>query len=344
MASDLGTDVVIVGGGLAGLTLALQLNLRSPGLPIVVLERNAFPATASAHKVGEATVERGAHYLAHTLGLESLLEETQLRKFGLRLFFGSGFHNDLSGADELGASKLLPAISYQLDRGVLENSLVELLRMRGIEIRDRCAVSAITAVQGGKPHTVFYNLDGQPHSLSCRWLVDASARSALLKKSLKLSGKCTHRMSAAWFRLDASIAVDDWSSDIDWQQRCNGSPRRASTNHLMGHGYWAWIIPLAGNRTSIGLVADPAVHELSTYSSIDRFIVWADRHQSQLATRISEHRRSLLDFRRLAKLSQSASKVWSADCWATTGESGVYADPFYSPGTDFIAMSNTFVT
>lgn len=52
---------------------------------------------------------------------------------------------------------------------------------------------------------------------------------------------------------------------------------------------------------------------------------------------------SLLDFKRLKNLSHDSSQVWSAERWALTGEAGVFADPYYSPGSDFIAMSNTFI-
>jgi 2-polyprenyl-6-methoxyphenol hydroxylase-like FAD-dependent oxidoreductase len=54
-------EVVILGGGLAGLTLALQLRGEFPELDILVLERNRHPMPAAAHKVGESTVEIGAH-------------------------------------------------------------------------------------------------------------------------------------------------------------------------------------------------------------------------------------------------------------------------------------------
>ena len=40
-------DVLIIGGGLAGLTLALQLRERCPGLAIRVLERRRHPGTAT---------------------------------------------------------------------------------------------------------------------------------------------------------------------------------------------------------------------------------------------------------------------------------------------------------
>jgi len=49
-------DVVIMGGGLAGLTLSLQLRQRFPGLDIVVLERMRHPVPEAAHKVGESSV------------------------------------------------------------------------------------------------------------------------------------------------------------------------------------------------------------------------------------------------------------------------------------------------
>lgn len=337
-------DVAIIGGGLAGLTLALQLKQASPALSIVVLEKNALPPPAAAHKVGEATVEIGAHYLAHTLGLKALLEKTQLRKFGLRLFFGSGNHKDLANADELGASSLLPAISYQLDRGVLEKDLCEILVDHDVEVRDRSRVTSIALGTSGDDHQLEVVGDDTDYSIRCRWLIDASSRSAVLKRHLKMTHPSEHKMSAAWFRLDASISVDDWSSDADWQARCNGLSRQPSTNHLMGSGYWAWIIPLVGGRSSIGLVSDPSIVPLSTYDSFESFRRWLGKHQPLLAERVDDKADTLMDFRKLNRLAHGSQRVWSRDRWAMTGESGVFADPFYSPGTDFIALSNTFIT
>ena len=36
--------------------------------------------------------------------------------------------------------------------------------------------------------------------------------------------------------------------------------------------------------------------------------------------------------------------MFSADRWAMTGEAGAFLDPFYSPGSDFIAIANTYIT
>jgi flavin-dependent dehydrogenase len=111
----------------------------------------------------------------------------------------------------------------------------------------------------------------------------------------------------------------------------------------MGIGYWVWIIPLSGGRTSIGLVSDPQTHPLTAYDTFDKFCDWLRRHEPLLASKVDEAAASLMDFHKLRKLSLDSKKLWSVDRWALTGEAGVFADPFYSPGTDYIALGNTFI-
>ena len=83
-------DIVIMGGGLAGLTLALQLRQRLPDLDVLILERRQHPVPEAAFKIGESTVEIGAHYFENVLGLRSHLMEKQLKKFGFRFFWSEG--------------------------------------------------------------------------------------------------------------------------------------------------------------------------------------------------------------------------------------------------------------
>ena len=83
-------DVLIIGGGLAGSTLAIQLKQRMPSLSVTVLERQRFPVPEAAHKVGESSVEVGAHYFNHVLGLSHALIPAKIPKLGLRYFFPAG--------------------------------------------------------------------------------------------------------------------------------------------------------------------------------------------------------------------------------------------------------------
>ena len=49
------------------------------------------------------------------------------------------------------------------------------------------------------------------------------------------------------------------------------------------------------------------------------------------------------DFLAIKNMSRGSRQVFSADGWALVGEAGVFLDPFYSPGSDFIAIGNTMV-
>ena len=335
-------EVVILGGGLAGLTLALQLRIEFADLDIVVLERQNHPLPVAAHKVGESTVEIGAHYFAETLGLREHLENAQIRKFGLRFFLSEG-RDDLAGVTEVGVSEDLPTPSYQLDRGIFENFLgAEALR-RGIDFRPGVSVRGFELGDEDAQHTVRCRDAQGEYTLRARWLLDASGRAGLLRRRLELTRDNGHHVNAAWFRLDQRLVVDDWVNDSAWRAQCRPPERWRSTNHLLGNGHWAWLIPLASGAHSVGIVADATLHPLQTMNDFPRACAWLGQHQPALARAVENCRDKLLDFHFLRDISYGCEQVFSADRWALTGEAGLFLDPFYSPGSDFIAISNTYI-
>ena len=335
-------EVVILGGGLAGLTLALQLRGEFADMDIVVLERQSHPLPLAAHKVGESTVEIGAHYFAQTLGLHEHMESAQIAKFGLRFFMSEGC-GDLSRVTEVGGSKELPTPSYQLDRGLFENFLGAEARRRNIDFRPETTVRGFDLGRDGSTHTVRCGDAQGDYTLTTRWLLDASGRAGLIRRRLELTQDNGHHANAAWFRLDQRLVLDDWPNDAAWRAQCRPPERWRSTNHLLGAGHWAWLIPLASGAHSVGIVADAQLHPLQTMNTFARACDWIAQHQPALAPALDACREQLLDFHFLRNFSYGCKQVFSADRWALTGEAGLFLDPFYSPGSDFIAISNTYV-
>src|SRR5256885_16762411 len=94
-------DVAILGGGLAGLTLAIQLKRARPDTGVLVLEKREGPAPLAAFKVGESTVPAGAHYYAHDIGMVDHLNGEQLIKCGLRVFTPRSDNADITQRVEL---------------------------------------------------------------------------------------------------------------------------------------------------------------------------------------------------------------------------------------------------
>lgn len=343
--NDNTVDVAIVGGGLAGLTLALQLKQKRPETSIAVFESRKHPVPEAAHKVGESTVEVGAHYFSRVLGLQDHLKDRQLPKLGLRYFFSHGDNSDIAERVELGGNVYLPTPSYQIDRGRFENFLGEEVVKHDVLFMTGMPMNSLT-LDHEAGHTVTVR-SGKKSEMTwaARWVIDATGRAETVKSMLDLKQKIQHQGNSAWFRIADKVRIDDWSDHAGWKEQGGGeSSRWLSTNHLMGPGYWVWLIPLASGSTSIGLVADPALHPFEEYDDLDKLWKWFDRHEPQCAERLRPYRDRIQDFYAIEKYSYSATKVFSSERWCLTGEAGVFIDPFYSPGSDFIGLANTFIT
>ena len=124
-------DVVVLGGGLAGLCLALQLRQQLPTATVAVLERATFPNPDAAFKVGESSSEIAEWYWSRTLGLADHMAANHVRKLGLRYFCARRPDQPFAERVEVGSRTWMFSRTYQVDRGRFENELGEIASAAG---------------------------------------------------------------------------------------------------------------------------------------------------------------------------------------------------------------------
>jgi flavin-dependent dehydrogenase len=332
-------DAIICGAGLAGLTLALQLRRELPSLRIAVVERTRRPLPPACHKVGESNAELGSLYLER-LGLREYLRREHIVKLGLRFFPGGGTL-PLESRTEIGPSQEPVVKGYQIDRGLFEQDVRGMIERDGVALWEGATVRGVKI---GQPHELTIERDGERMIARAKWVVDATGRSALLRRRFGGKQPTAHVGNAGWFRIDERLHLHELAATPSgpWHDEALASERWRSTNHLMGPGYWVWIIALPGERTSIGVVTFDAVHGFDRVRTLDRTLAFLREHEPALAERVAGA--PMLDFRCIKAYSHGIERSWSADRWAIVGDAGAFVDPLYSPGTDFIAFGNSFTT
>jgi flavin-dependent dehydrogenase len=339
-------DVAVLGGGLAGFTCALQIKQARPETRVMLVERRDSPAPEAAWKVGESTQEIAPNYWGQVLGLQEHLDEHHIVKCGLRFWWPAGDNSDLAQRIERGPKKHAPVPSYQVDRGRFENFLWDRIVDAGVDLFGGCLVKDIEL--GDETHSITLTRGDETLATKARWVVDAAGRAFLLKKKLGLHEENGHDVNAAWFRLGGGIDIEDWADPNDdefFDRMEERGLRMLSTNHICGRGYWVWLIPLASGPVSVGIVADQRFHPFDRINTLEGALDWIREHEPQLAASIEGREDQVQDFLCLRHFSYGTKQAFDGrDRWAMVGEAGPFLDPFYSPGSDFIAMANTFAT
>ncbi len=330
-------DVAIVGGGLAGNLLARQLHRRAPELRVGLFERS----TRTSYKVGEATVEIASNYLIRKQGLSQYLYEHQLPKNGLRYFFDNAERNaPLEQMSEIGTTNFPFHPAFQLDRSRLEADLLEMNRADGVHVRTGAAVGRIALGEKGEPHRFEVASDGRTTAYESRWIVDATGRSGLFArlKNLKVAEE-VHRLGSVWGRYEGVVDIDERGPE-EFRARVRHTARRLSTIHFWYPGYWIWFIPLRGGTTSIGATGK-AMAESKELRTPEGFRAFLEEHRAVRDLLVGAKN---IDVGSYTQIAYGTRRFFHPDRWGLTGEAATSADPLYSPGSDFIALENDYLT
>lgn len=333
-------DAVIIGGAFSGAATALLLKRKHPAARVLLVEKSE----EFDRKVGESTTEVSSCFMTRILGLTNHLGHAQLAKQGLRMWF---CHNPAQAFDdcvEVGAKYQARLPTFQVDRATLDSHLLEQAVAAGCELRRPAKVTRI-ALDLPNERSVTINSERGEEKFRARWIVDASGRAAMLARKLGHFRQNTeHPINAVWARFSG---VKDWDS-YEWRARfpdyanaCR-TARSWATNHLMGHGWWCWIIPLKGGDVSAGLVYDSRLFQLAEGANLgERLRAHLFTHPVGReifgAAKVVEG-----DVHAFSALPYSSAQV-CGEGWALVGDAAGFIDPLYSPGLDFCAYTVSYV-
>lgn len=344
-------DVLIIGAGLAGLTLARQLLLARPEIRILMVDRLA-EIPSPKQKVGEATVQVSGYYYSRVLEMEEHLLREHFLKYNLRFYWKTQRGGDVwENLSQSFIRKISNIATYQLDRNKFEAAVLEKNRESpNFELIHPTTNLHVDLAEdnGASPHRFRFEVDGREVSGQAGWVVDASGRGRFLVKKEKLDrpSPIRHGSSFLWVEglLDPEkiTDLDRKSIRVRKERSVLGHfPTFLATNHYCGEGYWFWEIPLHG-KTSLGLVFDSENVNFRDVSSPEKLIEWICREYPLYARDLPQ--RKVLHHSGLTSFALDNGQTISPHRWALVGEACRFTDPLYSPGGDLISTYNTLVS
>lgn len=237
MTSPTETDVVVIGGGPAGSTLAALVAMQ--GHRVLVLEKERFPR----YQIGESLLPSTVHGVCRLLGVADEIEAAGFtRKRGGTFRWGASpepwtfaFANSRQIAEPV-------SHAYQVERSKFDQILLDNARRRGAVVQEECTVLDVVE-DGDRAAGVRYeDAEGVRREVRAAFVVDASGNQSRIHQHV--GGE---RWYSDFFR---SVAL------FGYYEGGKRMPAPNSGNILcvaFGSG-WFWYIPLSETLTSVGVV------------------------------------------------------------------------------------------
>lgn len=321
-------DVIVIGAGPVGSTLAGLLKKYRPENRVLVLEKERFPR----HKIGESLLV-DVNRVLHDLGaFEQVASAGFSPKYGATFLWGSPRGNFTFQFSDGGAMVPDPTgfhllHTWHVDRPRYDQILADQARSFGVEVREECQVLDVNWTEGRVSGVEYRDAEGNTHSVTSRFVVDAGGGKGPLTR---LHG---NRKVDDLLR---NIAIWGYFKDLDWVEPLNGNeahPRTCILTHPQG---WVWCIPLANGITSVGTITSMKHYADAAPDQPEDFL-WQSLHALPEFDALFS-KAGLVAYRDGEKLIHSVQE-WSYTCehvhgpgWASVGDAAGFVDAILSIG------------
>jgi len=309
-------DVLVVGGGPAGSTIAALLAER--GRRVLLVEKDHHPR----FHIGESLLPQNLP-LFDRLGVRAEVEKSSIQKYGIE--FVSPYHGKSVCYDFANALDKRFPYSFQVRRSTLDQILLNNAAAKGAEVIEGCRVTEINFPEGGPPAIVGRDEAGQTRRWTASFVVDASGRDTLLAAQMGVKERNPRNNSAAIF------------GHFTDARRVPGKAEGNITIFWFEHG-WFWFIPLSDGTTSVGAVC-PAPFLKNRGTDLTSFFMGVIASCPEIADRL-QHATLAGPVTATGNYSYD-SKRTSGRNFILVGDACGFIDPVFSTGV-YLAMTTAF--
>lgn len=315
-------DFIIIGGGPAGSTVATLLARK--GFNVLVLEKEKFPR----FHVGESLLPF-CYHIFKKLGVLEQMESEFFRKPGVTFSnenntkYSHWCFNHLIKDDS--------HLSFHVERSRFDDLLLQNSRINGAMVLEETKVMNVSIADNEE----LVNVHCENRSYQCRFVIDASGQDSFLGKAMKTRKKNED--------LSPRIAVS-----TQWQNaRLDETLKKGGLRiiHLEGEKQgWTWMIPIANNRLSVGVVTD-----LSYFKERKRVLSkesenWLEHHYLNEVYSSALGRQILSGATMLRELAINSDYSYSIENkfgnnHAVIGDASAFLDPMFASGV-YLAMQS----
>lgn len=316
-------DVVIVGGGPAGTTVASMLRKYRPDLSVLLLEKEKFPR----EHIGESQLP-GIGMILNEMGV---WEKVEAAGFPIKLgaTFTWGRNHDVWDFDFYPAEEFVEEprpgqfkgqrtfTAFQVERAIYDTILLRHAEEMGARVREQTQVREVLLdgdrIQGLKLD------DGS--TVTGRWYVDATGHVGLVRRALGIESDAPEELR--------NVAFWDYYDDAEWAIRIGTGGTRIQVRSLP-YG-WIWFIPIGATRASVGLVCPSKYYKesgLTPAQMHERALKEQPQIRHLLRNATSSSGGEILSTKNWSHLSARLA----GENWFICGEAAGFADPILSAG------------